>query len=46
MTLALGGPVYKGILTPSEALIVGASFTAGLSVFMLMRSLQAHRRSR
>jgi hypothetical protein len=46
MAFALGGPVYSGALPLNDALIVGASLTVGICVSILMRSLQAHRRSR
>lgn len=46
MAFALGGPVYTGAIAANEALIVGASLSAGICVSMLMRSLQAYRRSR
>jgi hypothetical protein len=46
MALALGGPVFTGALDASEALTAAAGFSAGLCLFLLMRSLRSFRRSR
>jgi hypothetical protein len=43
MTFALGGPVYSGVLSMSDALTTGASFTAGMSVYLLLQALQTRR---
>jgi len=46
MVFGLGGPVYAGSLSLGDALTTGASFTAGMSVYLLLFSLQRGRRSR
>lgn len=46
MTVGLGGPVYTGALSLGDALMTGASFTVGMTVYLLLYSLQRHIRSR
>ncbi|HSH83522.1 MAG TPA: hypothetical protein VLA19_33735 [Herpetosiphonaceae bacterium] len=46
MIFGLAGPVYAGRLVVSEALVTGASFTAGMAVYLLLFSLNMSRRSR
>jgi hypothetical protein len=43
MALALGGPVFQGVVTPTEALTTGASFSVGMVMFLLMRRLNSRR---
>ena len=44
MVFGLGGPVYAGSLTLTDAMATGASFTVGMTVYLLLYSLQRHRR--
>jgi hypothetical protein len=37
MTVALGGPVFQGVITPVNALQTGASFSVGMLMFLFMR---------
>ncbi len=46
MAFGLGGPVYSGALSLADALSTGASFTVGMSVYLLMVSLKRRSRSR
>jgi hypothetical protein len=43
MAVALGGPVFQGTLSATEALTTGASFSAGMIMFLLMRRLNSRR---
>lgn len=45
MAFALGGPVYSGAITLSDALSTGASFTVGMSVYLLITALRGRTRS-
>jgi hypothetical protein len=45
MAFGLGGPVYAGALTLSDALSTGASFTVGMSVYLILYTLQRRSRS-
>ena len=46
MAFGLGGPVYTGSLTLSDALSTGASFTVGMCVYLILYTLQRRHRSR
>ncbi len=46
MTFGLGGPVYSGALPLADALSTGASFTIGMSVYLLMYTLRNRSGSR
>ena len=46
MAFALGGPVYTGSLAVADAVGTGASFTIGMTVSLLLATLQRHLRSR
>jgi len=46
MSLGLGGPVYTGALPLHEALTTGASFTVGMSVYLLLATLRSRIGSR
>jgi hypothetical protein len=46
MAFGLGGPVYTGAITLTDALSTGASFTVGMSVYLLMYTLRKRTGSR
>lgn len=46
MAFGLGGPVHAGSLALSDALSTGASFTIGMTVYLLLYTLQRRARSR
>lgn len=46
MAFGLGGPVYTGALPLADALSTGASFTIGMSVYLLMHTLRHRSGSR
>ncbi len=46
MTFGLAGPVYTGSLALTDALSTGASFTIGMTVYLLLYTLQRRSRSR
>ena len=46
MAFGLGGPVYAGTLPLTDALSTGASFTIGMSVYLLMNTLKSRNGSR
>jgi hypothetical protein len=43
MALALGGPVFQGIITAQDALSIGVSFSFGMLMFMVFRGLNARK---
>ena len=43
MTVALGGPVFQGTISVTEALSTGVSFSVGMALFLLMRRLNGRR---
>ncbi|GIV96449.1 MAG: hypothetical protein KatS3mg057_1106 [Herpetosiphonaceae bacterium] len=43
MGLALGGPVYQGVVPSKEAISAGLSFTAGMLVYLFMLRRQGRR---
>jgi len=44
MVFGLGGPVYTGSLALADALVTGASFTVGMTVYLLLFTLQSRKR--
>jgi hypothetical protein len=46
MAFGLGGPVYTGALPLQDALTTCASFTVGMSVYLLLFSLRQGKRPR
>jgi hypothetical protein len=45
MALALGGPVFQGVVAATDALATGASFSVGMAIFWVMRHLDSRRSS-
>ena len=45
MIFGLGGPVFAGTIAVSDALATGASFTVGMTVYLLLHTLQRRSRS-
>ncbi|HEX6291411.1 MAG TPA: hypothetical protein VFZ66_19665 [Herpetosiphonaceae bacterium] len=43
MAVALGGPVFQGAISVTDALTTGASFSAGMVIFLVMRRLNSRR---
>lgn len=43
MALALGGPVFQGIVPAQDALSIGVSFTFGMVIFMVMRRVNSRK---
>jgi|GEM_PF-1584981 len=41
MAIGLGGPVYQGIVSVPNALSTGASFTIGMTLFLVMRRVNS-----
>ena len=46
MAFGLGGPVYSGALKLGDAISTGASFTVGMTVYLILYTLQQRARSR
>ena len=46
MAFGLGGPVYSGALSLTDALSTGASFTAGMAVYFVIFALRGRTHSR
>lgn len=43
MAVALGAPVFQGMVTMTEALTTGASFSVGMIIFLVMRRVNSRR---
>ena len=43
MALALGGPVFQGIISVQDAISVGVSFSFGMVMFLVMRRLNTRK---
>lgn len=43
MSVALGGPVFQGMVSVTDALTTGASFTLGMTIFLIARRVNSRK---